>query len=120
MATPGSQTSHVQKISMFILQVGVVSHNNTMISTGDLAAGQAVLVFTSTGVAFATFTCILTYHTYLCIKSRELHLYFRRWQIEGGDGRERKAAVGSVESAVDAPPKHTPTVTMTELRTLAD
>jgi len=61
-----------------------------------------------------------TYQTYLCLKSRELHLYFRRRQIEGGDGMERKAAVGSVESAVDAPPKHTPTVTMTKLRTHAD
>ena len=101
----------MQKISMFTLQVGVVSHNNTVISPGDLAAGQAALVFTSTGVAFATFICILTYHTYLCLKSRELHLYFRRRQIKGGDGRERKAVVGSVESAVDVPPKHTPTVT---------
>jgi len=61
----------------------------------------------------------LTYHTYLCLKSRAA-LYFRRQQIKGGDGRERKAAVGSVESAVDAPLKHTPTVTMTKLRILAD
>ena len=50
----------------------------------------------------------------------KLHLYFRRQQIKGGDGRETKAAVGSVESAVDAPPKHTPTVTMIKLRILAD
>ena len=33
-----------------------------------------------------------------------------------GDRRERDAVVGSVESAVDVPPKHPPTVSMIELR----
>ena len=47
--------------------------------------------------------------------SSPFHLFWRR-QIKGGDGRERKAVVGSVESAVDVPPKHPPTVTMIELR----
>ena len=51
-----------------------------------------------------------------CLKSRKLHLYFRKQQIEGGGGRERVAVVESVESAVDAPPKRTPTVTTVELR----
>ena len=54
--------------------------------------------------------------TQLCLKSRKLHLYFRQCHIEGGDGREREAVVGSMESAVDAPPKCPPTVTMIELR----
>ena len=84
--------------------------------SGDSVAGQAALVCTSTGVAFVTFICILTYHTYLRLKSTRLHLYFRRRPIKGGDGREREAVVGSVESAVDVPPKHPPTVTMIELR----
>ena len=84
--------------------------------TGDSAAGQAALICTSTGVVFATFICILTYHTYLDLKSTKLHLYFRRCQIEGGDGREREAVQGYVESAVDAPLKCPPTVTMIELR----
>ena len=84
--------------------------------TGDPAAGQAAVVCTSTGVAFTTFICVLTYHIYLCLKSRKLHLYFRTCQIEGGDGREREAVQGSVESTVDAPHKCPPTVTMVELR----
>jgi len=84
--------------------------------TGDSVAGQTALVCTSTGVAFATFICILTYHTYLRFKSAKLHLYFRRHQIEGGVGRDGEVVVGSMESAVDAPPKCPPTVTMIELR----
>jgi len=59
MATP---RPFMQKISMFILQGGVVSLKNTVIPTRDLAAGQAALVFTSTGVAFDTFTCIMQLH----------------------------------------------------------
>ena len=85
-------------------------------TNGDSAAGQAALVCTSTGVAFATFICILTYHTYLHLKSTKLHLYFRRHQIERGDGREREIVVGSMESAVDAPLRCPPTVTIIELR----
>ena len=84
--------------------------------TGDSAAGQAVLVCISTGVAFATFICILTYHTYLRLKATWLHLYFRRHQIEGGGGSMKEAVVESVESAVDFQPKPAPTVTMIELR----
>ena len=82
----------------------------------DSPAGQAALVCTSTGVALIIFICILTYHSYLCIKSRKLHLYFRRCPNEGGGRRERNAVVGSMESAVDVPPKQPPTVTMIELR----
>ena len=83
--------------------------------TGDSAAGQAVLVCISTGVAFATFICILTYHTYLFLKSAKLHLYFRssRCQTEGGFAMDREMMV---ESAADAPPKCPPTVTTIELR----
>ena len=102
-------------ISNLIILSGWTSYNRHR-PTRDSVAGQAVLVCTSTGVAFVTFICILIYHTYLHLKSRKLHLYFRRCQIEGGGGREREAVVGSVESAVDAPPKCPPTVTMIELR----
>ena len=102
-------------ISNLIILSGWTIYNRHR-PTGDSAAGQAALVCTSTGVAFATFICILTYHTYLRLKSTKLHLYFKRCQIEGGGGREREAVVGSVEFAVDAPPKHAPTVTMIELR----
>ena len=110
---------HVTEIS-FLLNLIILSgwtiYNSRHRPTGDSAAGQAALVCTSTGIAFATFVCILTYHTYLRLKSAKLHLYFRRRQIKGGDGREREEVVGSVESAVDAPPKRPPTVTMIELR----
>ena len=109
---------HVTEIS-FLLNLIILSGwtvYNRHRPTGDSAAGQAALVCTSTGVAFATFICILTYHTYLRLKSAKLHLYFRRRQIKGGDGREREEVVGSVESAADAPPKRPPTVTMIELR----
>ena len=37
-------------------------------------------------------------------------------EMEGGDGREREAVVGSVESAFDALPRRPPTVTIVELR----
>ena len=109
---------HVTEMS-FVLNLIILSGwtiYNRHIPTGDSAVGQAVLVCTSTGVAFATFTCILTYHTYLCLKSRKLHLYFRKRPIEGGGGREREAVQGSVESAADAPSKCPPTVTIIELR----
>ena len=102
-------------ISNLIILSGWIIYNRHR-PTGDSAAGQAALVFTSTGVAFAAFICILTYHTYICLKSTKLYLYFRRCQIEGGDGTEREAVVGSVESAVDARPKLPPTVTVIELR----
>ena len=108
---------HVTEIS-FILNLIILSGwtiYNGHIPAGDSTAGQTALVCTSTGVAFATFICILTYHTYLRLKSAKLCLYFRRRQTKGGDGMEREV-VGSVESAVDAPPKCPPTVTMIELR----
>ena len=109
---------HVTEIS-FLLNLIILSGwtvYNRHRPTGDSAAGQAALVCTSTGVAFSTFICILTYHTYLRLKSTKLLLFSRKCQIKGGDGREREEVVGSVESAVDAPPKHPPTVTMIELR----
>ena len=109
---------HATEMS-FILNLIILSGwtiYNRRRPTGDSPAGQAALVCTSTGVALIIFICILTYHSYLCIKSRKLHLYFRKQQIEGGGGRERVAVVESVESAVDAPPKRTPTVTTVELR----
>ena len=102
-------------ISNLIILSGWAIYNRHRLTT-DLVTGQAAVVCTRTGVAFVTFTCILTYHTYLCLKSRKLHLYFRRRPIEGGDGREREMVVGSVESAADAMPKCAPTVTMIELR----
>ena len=108
---------HITEIS-FILNLIILSGwtiYNSPRPTGTVA-GQAAVVCISTGVAFATFICILAYHTYLRLKSTKLHLHFRRRQIERRDGREREAVEGSVESAVDAPPKHLPTVTMVELR----
>ena len=102
-------------ISNLIILSGWTIYNRHR-PTGDSAAGQAAVVCTSTGVAFVTFICILTYHAYLRLKSTKLHLYFRRCQTEGGDGREREMVVGSVESAADAMPKCAPTVTMIELR----
>jgi len=113
-----SKIFHVTETS-FILNLIIFSGwtiYNRHTPNGDSAAGQAALVCTSTGVAFATFICILTYHTYLRLKSTKLHLYFRRHQIERGNGREREIVVGSMESAVDALPRQPPTVTMVELR----
>ena len=109
---------HVTEMS-FVLNLIILSGStiyNRHRPTRDSPAGQAALIGTSTGVAFATFICILAYHTYLRLKSVKLHLYFRWCQIEGGDGREREAVVGSVESAVDTLSRRPPTVTMIELR----
>jgi len=106
---------HLTEMS-FILNLIILSGwtiYNKHRPTGESTTGQVALVCTSTGVAFATFICILTYHTYLRLKSTKLHLYFRKCQIEGGDGRERGTVVASVESSL---PNCPPIVTTTELR----
>jgi len=90
---------HVTEMS-FISNLIILSGWTIYNRSRGSSAGQAALVCTSTGVAFATFICILTYHTYLRLKSAKLHLYFRSHQTEGGGGRLREAVVGSVESAV--------------------
>ena len=79
-------------------------------------AQQTVLVCTSTGVAFATFLCILSYHIYLCLKSTNLHTYFRMHKTVTNITSKVETVGGSVESAIDAPPCRPPTVTMVELR----
>ena len=103
----------------FILNLLILSGwtiYNRHASHEDLSNGQTALVCTSTGVAFSTFICIIFYHTYLFLKSTKLHLYFKRNKIKSGDRRMSMAVGESVESAVDAPPHHPPTVTVIELR----
>ena len=85
-------------------------------SNGDSSDGQTALVCTSTGVTFATFICILFYHTYLYLTSTKIHLWFRTHKIKQGDRREVGAVEGSVESALDPPPHRPPTRTVIELR----
>ena len=85
-------------------------------SNGDSSNGQTALVCTSTGITFATFICILFYHTYLYLKSTKIHLWFRTHKIKQGDRREVGAVEGSEESALDPPPHRPPTRTMIELR----
>ena len=82
----------------------------------DSSDGQTALVSTCTGVAFATFICIIFYHTYLYLKSSKLHQCFKRRLVKRGDRRQRVTVEDSVESAVDAPPHRPPTMTVIELR----
>ena len=103
----------------FILNLLILSGwtiYNRHASHKDSSNGQTALVCTSTGVAFSTFICIIFYHTYLFLKSTNLHLYFKRNKIKIGDRRMSGAVGESVGSAVDAPPHHPPTVTVIELR----
>ena len=103
----------------FILNLLILSGwtiYNRHASNRDSSDGQTTLVCTSTGVAFASFICIILYHTYLYLKSTKLHLYFKRNKIESGDRRMRGAVGESVGSAVDTPPHHPPTRTVIELR----
>ena len=72
-------------------------------SNGDSSDGQTALVCTSTGVAFATFICILFYHTYLYFRSSKLHQWFKRHNVKQGNRREMRAVEGSEESALDPP-----------------
>ena len=101
-------------INLIILSGWTVYNRHA--SNGDSNDGQTVLVCTSIGVAFATFICIIFYHTYLYLKSTKLHRHFKRHTIKKGDGRERGVAEGSVESTVDAPSHRSPTRTVIELR----
>ena len=81
-------------------------------SNGDSGDGQTALVCTNTGVAFTTFVYIIFYHTYL---------YFKAILFQDAHNQERTqkgtlAVEGSVDSAIDAPPNHPPTMTVIELR----
>ena len=100
----------------FILNLLILSGwtiYNRHASDGDAGDGQPALVCTSTGVAFSTFIWIMFYHTYLYLKSTKLYLYFKTAR----GGRRMSMAVGeSFGSAVDAPPHHPPTMTVTEFR----
>ena len=85
-------------------------------SNGDSSDGQTALVCTSTGVAFATFICILFYHTYLYLRSSKLHQRFQTHKVKQGNRREIGTVEGSVESAHDPPPHSPPTRSVIELR----
>ena len=105
--------------SSFIFNLVILScwtMYNRRASPENSFAQQSVLVCTSTGVAFATFLCILFYHIYLCLKSTNLHTYFRMHKTVTNIASKIETVEDSVESAIDAPPRHPPTVTMVELR----
>ena len=93
-----------------IILSGWTAYNNV-----DSSDEQTVLVCTSTGVTLTTFICIILYHTYLYLKSTKLHQCFKRHTIRRGDRRKRQAVESSLESAVDAPPLHPPTMELREL-----
>ena len=114
------KTTALSKLeASFILNLLILSGwtiYNRHASNRDSSDGQTALVCTSTGIAFSTFICIIFYHTYLYLKSKKLHLYFKRNKTERGDRRVSGAVGESVGSAVDAPPHHPPTWTVIELR----
>ena len=103
----------------FILNLLILSSwtiYNRRASNGDSSDGQTGLVCTSTGVAFATFICILLYHTYRYLKSTKFHSCFQQHKVKRGDRGERGAVEGSEDSALDPPPHRPPTRTVVELR----
>ena len=101
-------------INLIILSGWTVYNRHA--SNGDSNDGQTALVCTSIGVAFTTFICIIFYHTYLYLKSTKLHQCFKRRTIRRKDIKKREVVEGSVESAVDPPPRRPPTMTVIELR----
>ena len=105
--------------SSFIFNLVILSSwtmYNRHVSSEHSFAEQTILVCTSTGVAFATFICILSYHIYLRLKSMNLHTFFKVHKTETNITRKTETVEGSVESAIDAPPHRPPTVTVIELR----